>query len=377
MKKKSYVVIVFLMTCIVLSACKKMDLTYEQFVVPGGIIYTAKVVSPVVYGGRNRVRISWPRSIDPTIVKARVFWNFNSDSVEVNVPSSGDSVSVNIDHLPAQPYSFVIKTYDNNGHTSVPTEALGIVYGDIYQAVLLNRPVLSGVMDPITGLVTIQWGIANVNNGGAYAGAIATEVSYLNTSGNQVTKRIGINVVATVLSDFKADGTIYSTRTLYVPPLGIDTFYTDFNNKQISRKLSKSAWTATADSQQLTGLLPAGGPAAYAIDGDINTFWHTTYPSTTVIYPHWLVIDLKSQVNIGVLELVYRQNIFNSFTDFLVDGSLDGINWTTYGAYVFLGVNTPQSFPILGSPKVRYVRIYATKGPTVYAHIAEVSLYGY
>jgi hypothetical protein len=39
-----------------LTACKKMDSTYKQFVVTDGIVYPGKANKPVANAGRNRVK---------------------------------------------------------------------------------------------------------------------------------------------------------------------------------------------------------------------------------------------------------------------------------------------------------------------------------
>src|SRR5688500_3937436 len=92
-------VVVFLLLE-VFTACEPIDSEYEKYVVPGGIIYTGKASSPMVHVGRNRVKISWLRGTDPTVTKARIFWNNYSDSVEVTIPPTGNIISKVIEGLP-------------------------------------------------------------------------------------------------------------------------------------------------------------------------------------------------------------------------------------------------------------------------------------
>jgi hypothetical protein len=89
------------------------------------------------------------------------------------------------------------------------------------------------------------------------------------------------------------------------------------------------------------------------------------------------MVDMKNPVTVSAVELVYRQNVYNSFTDFTIQGSLDGVNWTSYGSFSFKMINDPQNFQLPGSPVMQYVRIYATKGVNNYAHIGELAVYGY
>lgn len=360
------------MTLWAFSACKKMDSTYREFIVPGGITYTQKITSPKAFPGHNRIKISWLRGSDPNVTKVRIFWNNYADSVEVPLPAKGDTIGIIIDKLPEKTYSLIIKTYDSAGNSSVPVEVLSAVYGEQYQASLRNRPISSSIMNA-QGIVTTQWGDADISNG-----AFATEVIYTNTSGVITTQRVGVDQPSSVISDYKT-GTMYQFRTIYLPgSSSIDTFYTAFIKDQIvSKSIDKSNWTATADSYAPTSLLPNGGSPQKAIDDNTSTFWHSVYPSTTVIYPHWLAVDMKRAVNVSSVELTYRQDVFNSFTDFMIMGSLDGVSWTTYGTFNFKKINSPQSFSIPESPKMQYVKIYATKGTNAYAHLAELTVYGY
>lgn len=349
--------------------CKEIDHTFKDFVVPGGIIYTGKAVTPVANSGHNRIRISWLRGSDPSVIKARIFWNNYMDSAEVLIPPTGDTISTIINDLQEEFYSFFIKTYDAAGNSSIPEEVLGAVYGENYQAGLLNRPVILSVMDA-QGTVHIQWGSADLSNG-----AFATDIVYTNAAGEMVTQRFGTDESVSELLEYNTE-TTFKYRTVFLPDsASIDTFYTDFTEQNVARKIDKSNWTAMADSYTPTRLLPSGPPDK-AIDNNINTFWHTLYPATEP-YPHWLIIDMKEPVNVSSVELVYRQSVFNSFKDFMIQGSLDGENWTTYGTFSFQTINDPQNFTLSGSPLIQYLRIYATTGYNNYAHIAELSVYGY
>ena len=177
MKKIIYYSILLFIVTGIFTSCKKMDSTYKEFVVPGGIIYPGKAVAPVVNSGHNRAKILWHRGVDPNVTRAGIFWNNYTDSVEVAIPPAGDTISTIIDNLPEGFYSFFIKTYDEAGNSSVPEEVLGTVYGEDYKASLLDRPVVSSEVDS-QGLWTILWGSADISNG-----AIATEVIYTNTLG--------------------------------------------------------------------------------------------------------------------------------------------------------------------------------------------------
>ena len=351
------------------SACKQMDSTYKEYIVPGGTTYTGKITSPVVYSGRNRVKISWLKGSDPNVINAKVFWNNYADSISVSIPPTGDTISVVIGNLEEQTYSFIVKTYDNKGNSSIPVELLGSSYGNKYQSNLLNRPVIASDLD-LSGKLNIQWGSANIT-GGFYA----TDVTYTDNTGTSKVKRFGVSELVSGIFDYK-QGTSYKYRTVYVPnSISIDTFYTAYSVQQVAEKLSKLNWTATADSYALTSQLPNGGPMK-AIDDNITTFWHTE-TSASKVYPHWLAVDMKKMFNVTRVELTCRQAVATTFTSFTIQGSLDGVNWTSYDTFTLIQKDATQSFLITGSPQMSYVRIYAAAGPNYYAHLAEFSAFGY
>ena len=147
MKRTFFYLTVLFISLWAFNGCKKMDSTYKQFIVPGGITYAGKANSALAYAGRHRVKISWLRGADPNIAKARIFWNNYKDSIEVNITPTKDTNSVIIANLPEKTYSFVIKTYDAKENSSIPVEIIGGSYGDRYQAQLLNRFVISSVID--------------------------------------------------------------------------------------------------------------------------------------------------------------------------------------------------------------------------------------
>ena len=58
--------------------------------------------------------------------------------------------------------------------------------------------------------------------------------------------------------------------------------------------LSKKDWKVVDYSSQENGV----NPATYAIDGNVNTFWHTQYSGTVAEAPHHITIDLGKQYTV-------------------------------------------------------------------------------
>ncbi|GGC15062.1 hypothetical protein GCM10011386_03550 [Parapedobacter defluvii] len=204
-----------------------MDHTYEQYVQKGGRIYTERPADVRLSGGLNRIKISWPKGPDPSVVKARIFWNVSADSTEIPVESSMDTVSCMINNLPEGNYSFIIVTYDKEGNRSVPLEVFGSTYGEKYQARLLDRPVLAS-QQKRSGEMFIAWGVADTA-----MGAFATEIKYVNLTGDTVHRNVDAIVDSTFFQDYLT-GTSYFYRTLFLPDSNaLDTFRTAYSEQLV------------------------------------------------------------------------------------------------------------------------------------------------
>jgi hypothetical protein len=366
----SYITALFILACACV-ACKKMDSTYKNFIVPNGLVYTAKPTSPIVYSGRNRVKIAWLRGADPNVTRARIFWNNYADSVNVPIPATGDTISVIISNLEERPYTFIAKTYDDKGNTSVPIELLGESFGTNYDALLLARPIAASEIDE-SGVLAINWGNANIS-GGAYA----TDVEYTDVSSATKVKRFPIAEMISTISDYKL-GTTFRYRTVYNPgSRSIDLFSTGYRTEYVARKIPKAGLAVTTDSFAATSQLPLGGPVKFVFDDDVNTYWHTHHTAPVPTFPHWFVVDLAKTYTITRVELTSRPGVTNGFTTFNVDGSMDGTNFTTYGSFTKIPKDPAENFIITGSPKMRYIRIYATAGAAVHTNLAEFTVFGY
>lgn len=129
---------------LIFAACQKQD-DYKKFTENGEIVYPAKIDSLRILSGNGRVKVSGALNPDPRVVSFKVFWNGKLDSVEVPVKRTGgvDSVNYIIDHLEEGPLSFEVRTYDSEGHISVPMNIVGNVYGERYRSALNNRAILS------------------------------------------------------------------------------------------------------------------------------------------------------------------------------------------------------------------------------------------
>ena len=366
MKKifQSILIMVLFSTICALSACKKMDSTYEKFIVPGGITYAGKATLPKVYAGQNRVLITWHRGSDPNVTSAKVFWNNYLDSVNVAIPAAADSISVFINNLEEQTYTFIIMTYDAKGNTSIPVEVLGSSYGSKYQATLLNRAINASELDPLNNL-TINWGNPNITGG--YFG---TEVRYTDLSGNTRVQRY-TGVESTSFIPDRKMGTTYDYRTIYIPNItSIDTFYTSYETKSLFY-LTKAQWTVKAFSTQNSG---AANLAINVIDGNPATRWHTD--AKTSKYPHFVTVDMGIENTITTFEIYRTTGDDRACDTFQLLVSVDNITWTNLGNFDFNRLSdSGQLYDIPSRPKARYFKFVGLSGSLAYMVTGEINVY--
>ena len=109
------------------------------------------------------------------------------------------------------------------------------------------------------------------------------------------------------------------------------------------RPLSRSGWTASADSAETAG---ENGAAANVLDGDAATIWHTQWQGATPPLPHWIVIDMHRSAEVTGLRYLPRSNSPNgTIGRYRVFLSADGVNWgqpVSSGDFAQLGATTEE-----------------------------------
>lgn len=144
---------------------------------------------------------------------------------------------------------------------------------------------------------------------------------------------------------------------------------------------NKTGWTVTADSEELVGEGSANGKAIFALDGNIDTYWHSKWQGTELSFPHWLAIDMKQDVYVTRLELATRQNAGSGFSKFNIEASSDGNTWVSLGTDLSMDPANKafQSFPVTPGYR-RYLKITMTAGATINTkstYLAEINVYRY
>ncbi|WP_345210406.1 DUF4998 domain-containing protein [Mucilaginibacter gynuensis] len=221
---------------LVVGACTKIDDFKDKFAAGGPLTYPGKMDSVKIYSGKNRVLLKGLFTSDPKITKYKVYWSSKQDSVEIPVTRTNgvDTVKLIIPNLPEGNMTFEIRTYDKDGHISIPVTATGNVYSTLYQSSLVNRGVAKAEVQA-DGSALINWADVNAN-----AGLISIQIRYndaKNIAHDTIVKSRATEFT-TSLPNFKV-GNGFSYKTAFKPDSSaIDTFYVDFQSHTVKAEIT-------------------------------------------------------------------------------------------------------------------------------------------
>ncbi len=358
-----------------LSACDNMDDTYRHFWEDGERVYPAPVDSVQVFPGRNRLGLSWIIKGDPNVTKARLYWNYDNDSVDVPIQTTGkgDTTNIVLNDMAEGSYSFAIYTYDSNSNRSVPINVVGKVYGDSYANSLLIRLINTATY---ADSLIVAWGSP------ADAGSIGSELQYRSTSGEVKKLMAAPDADTTVVKDFDYTGTggLFSYRTVFLPDsMAIDTFYTAATTVKARGpiiELPRTGWTATASSfDNRSGANYR--PPQNTLDGVTTTLWVNQIAST-IAYPHWLSIDMGAIIeNVEGVSMTFATVRNETPKTVEVSVSVDGEEWTQVMVLDVLNKAGTQYFDFPAPMNIRHFKLNATaaSGNTPNIAVAEVGAY--
>jgi hypothetical protein len=375
-------------------SCSKQD-EHKKYLPGAPLVYPGKADSIITFPGNNRIKLSWLLVSDPTITKAKVFWNNRQDSATVDIARKPgiDTVSIIIDRLQETSYTFEIFTYDKEGNKSVPAPVTGKVYGTKYQRSLLNRGVQSVNYSSDTKMVAITWGKADTVN-------VNTRLWYTSEAGEQKVITIDSGTYNTSIS-WKIGSKIYYQSSFKPVPKAIDEFNV-LNKDSIAVQhvpVPKAAWVKIN--------LP-NDVAANAWGANLSWIWDGKGADYPQIYhtggegiPHHFTIDLGALYALTKFENIGRVNAnpYHNPVKFEVWGIADLTNaattlpgsdpgwknesiskgWTLLKDIVRPDNGTnPYKVDLLpGIPPVRYIRIRVleTIDKDKDSHMSEISFW--
>ena len=110
----------------------------------------------------------------------------------------------------------------------------------------------------------------------------------------------------------------------------------------------------TADSESTEN------QAAYALDGDPETFWHTQRHGDSFEHPHWLMLEFKDTLVLSGLQYLPRQDHSNGWIkDYVIEVSADGKQWRHVAAGRFKAAKHLQKVEFSEPIQARYLRLTA------------------
>lgn len=337
---------------ILISGCSEMDETYRHFLDSGKIKYAGKADYVEIIPGYNRLSLTWPKSSDPSVTKAKIYWNNRTDSLEVEIDRTQDRITVPIDNMPEGNHSFEIITFDDEGNSSVVVEITGRSYGPVYQNTLLTRIVestnwlaenrLSVRFAPVTDTTLVN-----------------TEFIYESESDIYDTMIITPDMDSVVIEDFPRGQLKY--RSTFKPhPNALDTFNSRYDSiyvKGLPVELDKSDWTITASSfDNRSGA--SYRPPINLLDNNRATIW-VNQIGAAFSYPHWVEVDMQEVLEIEGLTLQPRQNDSAARPKTAeMQTSIDGEDWVSHGDYFIDNINDNQFFEFSEPPvSARFFKI--------------------
>lgn len=243
-----------------LVSCSDMNELSNRFLKNGEITYAVLPDSVIIRPGKERLQFQI--FIRTNRVKTtRIYWNNRTDSIDVEIGNKDGIFYKTLENLPEQSFLFNLVNIDQYGNKSLPFEVTGNAYGEIYRSSLLNRTI-KGAEFNNNNYWTIEWRQIEPTSE-----IVATQLEYVDNEGNVQKIVIHPDSLTTEIKNMPTD-TEYKYRTAYVPPFGIDTFYTDYT-------LSKSFYP---DITNMGGLIeaqyydsPPGEDYLKIIDNNINT----------------------------------------------------------------------------------------------------------
>lgn len=346
-------------TCMVLvlgfqQSCSKMNDLHKPYLDEGEYFYAEKVDTVVVGSGNKRIQLSMHINSE-SIKTARIFWNNNMDSVDVDINFQNGVFDKIINDLNEQQYIFKFITIDGYGNESLPYEIEGVVYGSNYQNTVSNRTITSVTANSNNEII-INWA-ENFDEKLDHCNVIFTD-----TNGTQVTNKVLGSDMTSQLVDFASD---LEYNTGFLPDsTAIDTFYTDFVSVNTDRiLLDYSEWSIVDFSTQHGG---GENGVANVIDGNQNSRWHSLAGGSS--YPHFVTIDLGGEITFSTLEVL--RSTFDGGGDnrapdkFRFEVSVDNTTWVDMGIHDFdRNTNDGQFYAIVPPNPVRYIRFTGTEGP--------------
>lgn len=208
-----------------------------------------------------------------------------------------------------------------------------------------------------------------------------TTTSTVIRKGTTISDNIAFTINAKLIQEghnYMIPVSIASVSGYAINPAMAVTYFVVKVTPPVYAEISRTGWSITTDSEEASGEGPNNGRAIFALDGLLNTFWHTQWDGGEPPLPHHIAVDMKSAKMLSGLYLTARQNAPNGAPKIVnIDVSTDGTTWQSAGTYQLAAINAKQPVFFSQAFTVRYFRVTvtATHGNTNITFFAEVSAF--
>lgn len=269
----------FVIAFLTLFSCKDQDVMFKEYVVEGGISYLGSVSSLKASIGLNRLEVSF-NVVDAGTKKVGIYWNDYQDSVMIDIDQ--EKTIHQIIELPEGQYSLFVKSFDEQGNFSNPTELITRIVGDDYLAAIAHRGMKSKSTSFNNDLL-IEWQNADPINGARF-----TDLFYTATDGTEKRIRVENQTTTTTISNYK-QGTTFKAVTYYSPDnLWLDSIIPPVATES-SLMIDKKLGGVVAYSSQNASYI-----ATNLYNGTQADTWLTNSN-----YPEYATIDLGHEIPVS------------------------------------------------------------------------------
>lgn len=329
---------------------------------------TLPTIGEVTYEvGYGEISFNWNFPQEQDVEYVRV--DFSDEGEDKLYSFSRYAEDALIMNLQSREYTFSIRTADKTGHMSAPICINATPLEPAYKVVASSLKI-----EPVIGGVAVSWENPtgkDIQINVDYLDGDGVRQLYTSISSELTGKRyvLGVHTEEQVFSYYTSSPgnflQLSEIKTASIKPY------------QEVRFQDKSEWIIVDFTSQSS----QNEPPTRIFDDNLSTFWQTDWRAADP-FPHHVTFDMLSSRIVTKLGFYNRDhnNAQNAPTDFIVEGSLDGVDWTIYGSYNDFPTtrNTEIIYSLDALSSIRYLRVTFSnpRNNVVFFSLAELYVYG-
>lgn len=227
MQNKIKFLIITISLIVICLSCTDMNDKHDIYLKNGEIMYIGRVDSAITFSGKDRFLLRyWIK--DLRAKELRIYINNKNDSLVIPIPNHSPTdiieYMIGSDEIIINEGSHVLRLVCTDGELlkSVGYDLTVNVYGDKFSQTLLNRNINKATFNYLNSEVILDWFAPYSDK------EVGIETTYTDNNNKWISVTMTTKEIGTQSKLYNVDITKPITyRTLYLPePLAIDTFYT-------------------------------------------------------------------------------------------------------------------------------------------------------